>query len=116
MRYELWRRAKGDVFERWEEQTCSFNPAKPAEPVSIETEGAAAVQGMRHRLQVSVLHASEKVMINYKHQQQFTPLHTKHVQRDKLCYAMLCYAMLCYAMLCYAMLCYASYTMQRNKL
>lgn len=52
MRYELWRRVKDDMFERWEEQTCSFNPAKPAEPVSIEAEGAATVQGMRHRLQV----------------------------------------------------------------
>ena len=46
---------KGDVFERWEEHTCSLNPAKPAEPVSIEAEGAVALQGMRHRLQVTCL-------------------------------------------------------------
>lgn len=52
VRYELWRRVKDDVFERWEEQTCSLNPAKPAEPVTIEAEGAAPVQGLRHRLQV----------------------------------------------------------------
>ncbi len=43
---------KEDVFERWEEHSCSLNPAKPAEPVSIEAEGAAGVQGLRHRLQV----------------------------------------------------------------
>ena len=53
VRFELWRRVKADVFERWEDQTCSLNPAKPSEPVSIEAEGVAAVQGVRHRLQVS---------------------------------------------------------------
>ena len=55
VRYELWRRVKEDVFQRWEEQTCSLNPAKPAEPVTIEAEGAAPVQGLRHRLQVRAL-------------------------------------------------------------
>lgn len=60
VRFELWRRVKEDVFERWEEHSCSLNPATPAEPVSIEAEGAAGVQGMRHRLQVQItvaLHA-----------------------------------------------------------
>ena len=56
VRFELWRRVKEDVFERWEEHSCSLNPAKPAEPVSIEAEGAAGVQGLRHRLQVHIFH------------------------------------------------------------
>ena len=55
MWFELWRRVKEEVFERWDEQTCSLNPAKPPEPVTIEAEGIAAVQGLRHRLQVSKL-------------------------------------------------------------
>ena len=54
VRFELWRRVKEDVFERWEEHRCSLNPGKPAEPVSIEAEGAAGVQGLRHRLQVHI--------------------------------------------------------------
>ena len=54
VRFELWRRVKDEIFERWEEHTCSLNPAKPAEPVSIEAEGAVGVQGLRHRLQVSL--------------------------------------------------------------
>ena len=63
VRYELWRRVKDDVFEHWEEKTCSLNPAKPAEPVSIEAEGAAALQGMRHRLQVTCLPKSDAVLM-----------------------------------------------------
>ncbi|KAA6426414.1 MAG: zinc finger MYND domain-containing 10-like [Trebouxia sp. A1-2] len=51
VRFELWRKVKEGVFERWEEHTCGLNPAKPAEPVSIEAEGSAGVQGLRHRLQ-----------------------------------------------------------------
>ena len=52
VKFELWRKVKGDVFERWEEQTCSLNPAKPPESVSIESEGGTVVNGLRHRLQV----------------------------------------------------------------
>ena len=52
VKFELWRRVKGDVFERWEEQTSSLNPAKPPEPVSIETEDGTVIHGSRHRLQV----------------------------------------------------------------
>lgn len=56
VKFELWRRVKGDVFERWEEQTCSLNPAKAAEPVSIETEDGTVIRGLRHRLQVRHQH------------------------------------------------------------
>lgn len=52
VKFELWRRVKGDVFERWEEQNCSLNPAKPPEPVSVETEDGTVIHGLRHRLQV----------------------------------------------------------------
>ena len=55
VKFELWRRVKGDVFERWEQQSCRLNPAKAPEPLKIETEDGAVVQGLRHRLQVTLL-------------------------------------------------------------
>ncbi len=67
VRFELWRRVKEQVFERWEEHTCSLNPAKPAEPVSIEAEGGAGVQGLRHRLQVHITVAQHAIMIVHGH-------------------------------------------------
>lgn len=56
VKFELWRRVKGDVFERWEEQSCGLNQAKAAEPVSIETEDGTVFRGLRHRLQVRHQH------------------------------------------------------------
>ena len=55
VRFELWRRVKGDVFERWDQQTCRLNQGKPPEPVRIEAEDGAIVEGWRHRLQVMIL-------------------------------------------------------------
>jgi len=55
------------VFERWEEHSCSLNPARPAEAVSIEAEGAAGVQGLRHRLQVHITVAQQESVIAHCH-------------------------------------------------